>query len=250
MAKKTINRPVAARILLRLKAPDQSIGALDFLHRTLQEARLVRAQPQALRWSTEDPAVLELICTFVDRRAARTWMKDPRVLKAHGDDLKRLLRGRPRTVQERDFWIEADDDRVCPCDTSPWFMLQGPPRGRDECFWCGECGLAVPQHRMADAGVASWADSYRQLYSLWLESGLYESWAERELSNVGSELNTEGRRLAREVQRAAGVPVYYDAFSAEIEPHPTCRNCDRPTTPGPFPGWVRCRRCRLAYCES
>src|SRR5690606_15060264 len=132
-----------------------------------------------------------------------------------------------RTGRDRDFWIELDDERVCRCSTSQWYMIQGPPAWRDEVFWCGACGLAVPDRRLGVVGVTSWAKSYRSMYSLWLESGLYEAWAERELSDIESELNMEGRRLARLAQRKLGVPVYYDVFSAEIERHAVCRGCKR-----------------------
>ena len=247
MTRKKIDRPVAARIVLRLKNPAAPLDGLELLSGTLLEAGLIRREPRTLRRSLEDPEALELACTFVDGQAARTWLRDPYVLRHRGQDLRRLLQGRPRTLRERDYWHELDIERVCACAARPWYMIQGPPWPRDEVYWCGECGLPVPNRQIGDVDAASWAASYRSVYSLWLDSGLYEAWAERQLSNVQSELNEEGRRLARRAQMRLGVPVFYELFIAEPGQHPECLNCGRSTRDIGWETWRACRACRLMF---
>ena len=243
-----MDRPVAARIRLRIKDPRGSLEGIDLLPNALCEAGLIRREPRLMRWSVDDPAVLEIVVTFVDRGAARSWARDPRVRRYLGTATRRLARGRARTVRERDYWLEVDDERVCSCERSPWCMLQGPPIWRDEVLWCGACGLAVPKRRVDEPCAGGWAEAYRHIYEIWLASGVYEMWAERELSDLRSELNRAGRRLAREYGRTTGVPVYYELFFAEPGQRPLCVNCGRATRDVEgWPAWRVCRRCRLMF---
>lgn len=248
MKRGRVDRPVAARIRVRIKDPTKPIEELDLLPTALREAGLIRREPRLTRWAADEPGVIEFTVMFVDGEAARTWERHPHVRKYLDEETRRLMRGRPRTVRERDYWVKVDDDRVCPCARSPWFMLQGPPIWRDEVLWCGECGLAVPNRRVPEPGAGGWAEVYRHIYEIWLASGVYEMWAERELSDLGSELNRAGRRLAREYARETGVPVYYELFFPEPGLHPVCVNCGRATREVEgWPTWRACQRCRLMF---
>jgi hypothetical protein len=67
-------------------------------------------------------------------------------------------------------------------------------------IYCVVCnGEVFPERigfdwRLAE-DVARWRSVYRSLYSLWLDSGEYETWAAEKLSDPNGQVNVAGRRV-------------------------------------------------------
>ncbi len=75
--------------------------------------------------------------------------------------------------------------------------------------------------------IASWRSVYDSLECLWLDSGDYEAWAVRELSDIDSYVNRLGlgvRRSLDPIRRC--YYLYFEDQSVEgYSPRSTCPNC-------------------------
>lgn len=93
---------------------------------------------------------------------------------------------------------------------------------------CVTCGLEVsPESLKLSAeqaeAVAQWNAPAEGLYRLWIAGGEYQNWAGRQLGDLQSPINVDGRRLAEELN-----PVrrcYFSYFSEDdsgLEQCPAC----------------------------
>jgi len=95
-------------------------------------------------------------------------------------------------------------DELCACDGSPPLLLRsvlGPNP-----IACARCNLEVPPERLGiSAGLAEslarWRTFFDCFYLLWLDSGEFEAWARRELSDPQSPVNQRGLALRAEVEQ-------------------------------------------------
>ncbi len=85
---------------------------------------------------------------------------------------------------------------------------------------CGDTHKPVPLYKIPCTdhsgvdfdNVYFWHQDYERLYGLWL-SGLYEGFAEEQLSDPWSAINKNGRALCEIIEKITGVPTYYFLFN-------------------------------------
>src|SRR5947208_3468667 len=102
---------------------------------------------------------------------------------------------------------------------------------------CVECNLVVPLDRLGldedlRDDLRRWGAVMSSVDYLWIDSGDYELWALRELSDAESAINRRGLALLDRIDN--GRPVYYWFFQDEsvddfhpIERCPSCRRALR-----------------------
>ncbi len=86
---------------------------------------------------------------------------------------------------------------------------------------CGDTYRPIPLYRLFDPRreeaiydtLRFWESTYRHLYGLWLASGAYETFAQKELEAIDSDLNKEGLKLRKEVEALTGSATYYHLFN-------------------------------------
>lgn len=154
----------------------------------------------------------------------------------------------------------VESGQVCRCRKHPSFVLETNFLSSDPPLCCGACFGRVPLYRIPHTteygtyeDILGWASRYRALDTLWIDSGVGEQFAYRELSRHDSDLSQTGRDICRRIQELTRIPVYYYlqrhyARSVASERRRTCPACGRKWLVEP--PWFdrydfRCDRCRL-----
>jgi hypothetical protein len=139
----------------------------------------------------------------------------------------------------------------------PFLFLSPDPLDGRSPVRRGSDGTSVPLYKLPlgdrlSNRVFTWARAWSRWFEMFTwELGELETAAYRELADPRSRLGREGRALARQVEKAAGVEVYHHLkrhWGCEDEEERPCLGCGR--------GWLspegdetytrfRCRRCRL-----
>ena len=120
---------------------------------------------------------------------------------------------------------------LCKCTgTSPIKVVLEPGFNPLRCVACGkevapESLKLSAEHAEAAAGWQAPADG---IYRLWLAAGEYQSWAERQLTDISSPINVDGRKLADELN--ATRRCYY-AWNIGDEPLGACPRCGGAVAP-------------------
>ncbi len=154
--------------------------------------------------------------------------------------------------------VDLMSNHTDPCDTPASYILYCRFAQTNSVLYCAEHFAPVPLYRL---GVASgledlirWQLQYQALDEIQMQQhSLLLKPAERALQSLRSQLNTQGRRLARLLQRHTGKPVYYALYrgSSSDCASETSRCC--PACGGPWlqaQPWhdlfdFRCDRCLL-----
>ena len=165
--------------------------------------------------------------------------------------------GPPKVTQ---LGTDPESRSSCKCRKRPFlilfttFLTASPP------LRCGGCFNPIALYRVPATGeagnhqdVLQWQDTYQALDWLFIGSGPGERFAHDQLSRFDSELSTDGRELARELEKNVRVPVYYYLSkhigrSDQAERQRKCPSCGKT--------WLRkeplhrlfdfqCQRCRL-----
>ncbi len=78
--------------------------------------------------------------------------------------------------------------------------------------------------------LARWASIYDAVYRLWLDSGEYEEWAEKQLSDIHSPVNQRGMELLPAMNQIRRCYYWYfqDHSVDDFEPIRNCPNCGEP----------------------
>jgi hypothetical protein len=116
---------------------------------------------------------------------------------------------------------------------------------------CARCNREVAPERLqlpaalADA-VADWRGFHDCFYLLWLDSGEYEDWSLRILSNPTSPVNTRGLSLRAELDllRRTYFGWFRETATATVEPLSVCPVCSRVLEDRGLVGRV-CERCSV-----
>ena len=124
-------------------------------------------------------------------------------------------------------------DEICSCEVEKPVKLMdalGPNP-----IHCIDCNLEVPPERIgfgADLAerIAHWARRYGSIDCLWLDSGEYEEWARRELSDIRSPVNEEGMAVRAEIDKLRTCFYWYfqDESAADFRALSLCPLCREP----------------------
>lgn len=92
--------------------------------------------------------------------------------------------------------------------------------------------------------IADWRSIYSGLFSLWLDSGEYESWAKEKLSDKNGQVNRNGMEIIEELSKI--YPAYYWWFKEDDEHEPeACPLCIKPLTNKFKHGNGECIPCKI-----
>jgi hypothetical protein len=98
----------------------------------------------------------------------------------------------------------------------------------DNPIYCATCRGEVAPERIGfddttTESIAGWNRVYGAVYTLWLDSGGYEAWAQAELQSKESEINRAGLQAREALARY--IPTSYLWFWNEARP-PACPLCE------------------------
>jgi len=218
------DNPVPAKILMTL-ADSKSSGE-DFiaLSGTLYRQNLIFSEPRELR---RNKNTLELTVTFVDVQSFKQWQKNNSVQQFWKDKFTQQLSSRPQTIRERDVIIEVDKVENCSCKKSKFYVLQGRSLQYIDELVCSNCLGQIPYSRIPEnIEIEDWQRHYQRVYLNWLDSGLFEKEAYRQLTNYKKgKLNIKGEAIRKALADYFGKPVYINHFVAEPDNYQSCPVC-------------------------
>ena len=185
-----------------------------------------------------------------DRLANKRVRKSLRELASAGVD-------RPKVTL---LGTDPESRAPCKCRKRPFLIVFTTFLNAEPPLRCGACFGPVALYKVPatnEAGnhqdVLRWQDTYQAMDWLFIATGPGERFAHDQLSRFDSELSTDGRQLARELQKKVGIPVYYYLYkhfghSDRAERKRVCPSCGK--------AWLRkeplhrifdfqCQRCRL-----
>lgn len=144
------------------------------------------------------------------------------------------------------------NEELCQCeDLQPLKLMQALSFNPIHCV---KCNLEVHPNRLdltceAVDAIASWNSLYQAAYLLWLDSGDYEIWASKVLSDLGSAINRDGRDAAAELNKLRR--CYYWVFQGLTEkpPEHQCATCggNLVEVQGCRPRQAVCEQCSLIF---
>lgn len=122
------------------------------------------------------------------------------------------------------------DDELCKCAEISSLMLQ--PGIRSNPMSCASCGLEVAPERVglseqvAD-DIARWNSFHEAFFTLWLDSGEFESWAREQLERLDSPVNVRGLEIARRITESRRCYYWYfqDTGVDGWRPLESCPRC-------------------------
>ena len=121
-------------------------------------------------------------------------------------------------------------------------------------IYCIDCNLEIEPDSLSLTSqdveeIVSWRNVYGSIYLLWLDSGYYEAWAEKELLDIRSAANLRGISLANRLELKR--PCYFWYFQNQAidrrKPMQNCPNCGHGFEhydQGVFPQLI-CKDCRI-----
>jgi hypothetical protein len=123
------------------------------------------------------------------------------------------------------------DDELCKCVDQPPIVLQG--HFSKNPIVCLRCNGEVPPERIgfsADLAerIAFWKNIHDALYTLWLDSSDYESWAIAQLADPNGQVNVQGLAVVRDLNEYRR--AYYWWFHDPNDDFIRCSQCPRCST--------------------
>ena len=152
--------------------------------------------------------------------------------------------------------------RLCRCKKPSSYVLWTNYINELSPLDCGDCGGNVPLYRIPKPpesyrqdhySIARWDIAYQACDRLQMQCGFGERWGMKQMQDYDSGLSKEGREACREIEIAAGVPVYYYLFNyrnitEERDKQRPCPECGGNwLLSEPWLQWFdfRCDQCRL-----
>lgn len=219
-----IDKPIPAKILLTLA--DSKATGEDFigLSGSLYRQNLIFSEPRELR---RDKKKLELTVTFRDFTSFKNWDKNIEIEEFWSVKFDKLLSEKPRTLEERAVIIEVDNSKNCICSKSDFYILQGRSLQFIDELTCSNCFGQVPYSKIPlEIKLENWQVTHERVYLNWLEGGLFEKEARKELMNYKKgKLNLEGERIRKQLSEFFKIPVYINYFVEELDYNRTCLVC-------------------------
>jgi predicted nucleic acid-binding Zn ribbon protein len=126
--------------------------------------------------------------------------------------------GRPKV---KHLGTDPESREPCRYGKRPFLILFTTFINAEPPLRCGACFGPVALYRVPSTNEAGnhqdilwWQDTYQAMDWLFIGTGPGERFAHDQLSRFDSELSTDGRELAKKLQRKVRVPVYYYLFEA------------------------------------
>lgn len=93
--------------------------------------------------------------------------------------------------------------------------------GWESALLCGDTHKPIPLYHLFDPQkidkifdeIGHWDREYERIFNLWISSGSYEAFAQKELEYIHSALNEEGVRLCKEIETLTQKPCFYHLFN-------------------------------------
>lgn len=165
--------------------------------------------------------------------------------------------GRPKVTR---LGVDPQSRTPCRCRKRPFVIMFTTFLNVEPPLRCGACFGPIPLYKVPSTNEAGnhqdmlwWEHTYQAMDWLFIGTGPGERFANEQLSSVDSELSTDGRQLARQLEKKMRAPVYYYLSkhwgrSDQAERKRRCPSCGKT--------WLRdeplhrifdfqCRRCRL-----
>lgn len=245
-----VDKPIPAKIVLILKDENYSGEVFIGLSGSLYHQRLIYGEPRELR---KNGSKLELTIIFLDRKSFETWLENENIKKYCQKDFDEYLTEKPQTVEETDVIIEVDNEFNCSCEQSNLYFLKGRAYQFTDELTCGNCFGIVPYSRIPmSIEIERWQSHYERVYANWMDSGIFEGSALRQLTNYTKGiLNKEGEKIRKELAEFFGKPVYMEYFIEEPDEKKTCVICGGKGTKSGLKRPSRiCKKCNTAFDYS
>ena len=218
------DKPIPAKILLTL-ADNKATGE-EFigLSGSLYKQNLIFSVPRELR---RDKNILDLIVIFRDKISFKNWYKNAEIKEVWQVKFDSLLSEKPKTFKERDVMIEVDKVKNCICDKSDFYILQGRSLQFVDELTCSNCLAQISYSKVPlEIPIEDWQKKHERVYLNWLESGLFEKEAYKELTNYKKgKLNLEGEKIRKQLSDFFKIPVYINYFIEEPDDNHPCLVC-------------------------
>lgn len=218
------DKPIPAKILLPLA--DKKATGIEFISllSSLYRQNLIFSAPRELR---RNKNILELTVIFRDITSFKNWSKNAEIKKFWPAKFKELLADKPKTIKESDVIIEVDNIKNCTCKNSDFYILQGRALQFTNQLTCSNCSGQVPYSKVPpEIELEDWQTKHERVYLNWLESGLFEKEALKELTNYKKgKLNLAGEKIRQQLSDYFKIPVYINYFVEEQDNNYTCLIC-------------------------
>lgn len=204
---------------------------------------------------TVDDGGWRLYAVAPDRHAFKATAQSDTVRKRLAD----LKRAHVSVSRARYLNCVTEAAEVCTCPTPAGYFLFTTFLHVATPVHCMNCNGFVPLYRIPCSvtgdhfGVLTWQSNYKACDTLQINCRVGERFAEREMSELKSNLTTSGLEICRELEGLAGQPVYYYLFRANGRSRvkerqrscPSCAGAWRLAEPlhGKFD--FKCDKCRL-----
>lgn len=220
------DRPIPAKILLSLIDAHASGEIFISLSSSLYAQNLIFDEPRELR---KRNGKLELSVIFRDKNSFKQWKKNEVIRQHWLPKFKELLSATPATKEETDVMIEIDHVENCTCTTSEFLILQGRSFQFIDELSCGTCLKQISYAKIPlNIKIEDWQRKHQRVYLNWLESGLFEKEALKELKNYkNGKLNKAGDAIRKALAAYFNIPVYINYFAEEPDNTQTCVICQQ-----------------------
>jgi ribosomal protein S27AE len=202
-----IDRPIPAKIIFPLANKKTKGDDFISLATSLYRQHLIFLEPRELRINKD---VLELTVTFRDIHSFKNWMHNTFIKEMYTKTFSKFLTAKPKTFREKNVIIEMDDIRNCTCKKSDFYILYGRYAQFGGELICSNCRGEISYSKIPlEIELEDWQTKYERVYSNWLESGLFEKEAAKELTNYRKgKLNLEGEKIRKQLSDFFKIPVY------------------------------------------
>lgn len=219
-----IDKPIPAKIQLTL-ADNKSNGE-EFigLSGTLYRQNLIFSEPRELR---RNKNILELTVIFRDNNSFKNWHKNAEIEDFWHIKFEKILANKPETIKEKNVIIEIDNVTNCTCENPDFYILQGRSLQFADELTCNKCLGQVPYSKVPlEIALEDWQTKHERIYLNWLESGLFEKEAFKEMINYkNGKLNLEGEKIRKQLSDHFKIPVYISYFIEEPDEDNSCPIC-------------------------
>jgi Zn-ribbon-containing, possibly nucleic-acid-binding protein (DUF2310) len=218
------DKPIPAKILFTLTDSKATGEEFIGLSGSLYRQNLIFSEPRELR---RNKNTLELTVIFRDNESFKNWNKNTEIKVFWHLKFDKLLAEKPKTLKERGVIVEVDNVKNCVCAKSDFYILQGRSLQFLDELTCSNCFGQISYSKVPiEIQLEDWQTKHGRIYSNWLESGLFEKEACKELTNYKKgKLNLEGEKIRKQLSDFYKIPVYINYFIEEPDDNHPCLVC-------------------------